>query len=438
MERFDCHCHIFNILTVGWKAIMEELNDAVDMLTDDSGKVIPMNAVSSSNRKKLKIKIRKLVQLIKIFTGDSEKIFDMLDKNYNRKYKLFPLMFDGDFLLDSDNDIYFQNINQLIADVRSGEYKSNPNVNASPSLLQNLLSVGNDDSRVLFDFLQKLSAHIDKHKPDSYKDGFTIQYEQIVELSKNPKYKDRLVPFLGVDPRRSNIKSYLSQVGAGKLFAGVKVYPPNGFSPFDKVLVGPDSIFEFCCKNGIPIVSHCSYGGFATPAMSIDVNGLIIPKGETEPKPYNGKYTFTLGLKNGFTEMVRERAGVLNDPLIWEKVLEKYNNLILVLAHFGSGNDDWQNNILRLLKKYPNFYTDISCMSDVPTLQKVKEIYDNNPDIQDKILYGSDYFLDMFFNDSFVQYLNRIKDTLKKPMFDKISSENPSKYMAKWYKTQNC
>ncbi len=434
MERFDCHCHVFNILTVGWKAILEELNESVSLLTDEKGNTLSLNAVSVDKQKKVKIKIKKLVQLIKIFTGDSEKIFDMLDKNYKRQYKLFPLMFDGDFLLDSASNDHMQPIHQLLADAKQSGLLKGSATKDSPTVAQNLMLLADDDGKLLMDFLAKLSEQSAPSKMlGASKDGFTIQYEQIEQLSKNPKYKDRLVPFLGVDPRRSNIKSYLSNVGAGKLFAGVKVYPPNGFSPYDKVLVGPDSVFEFCSKNQIPVVSHCSYGGFATPAMSIDVNGYIVPDGKAEAVAYSGAYTFSKGLRDGFTVMVRERAGVLNNPLVWEKVLEKYNNLILVLAHFGSGSDVWQADILRLLKKYPNCYTDLSCMSDVPTIEAAKAIYNSNPDIQDKVLYGSDFFLDMFFNDSFEQYLQRMQKTLGAAMFDKISVENPKKYMAKWY-----
>lgn len=429
MERFDCHCHIFNILNVGWKAIIEQLYETVEISADERGNVVSINKLSADKRRAIKSKIGKIIELIRVFTDDSEGIFRILDNHYNKKYKLFPLMFDGDFLLDSPNDIHLQDLQQLVADVKTGLLSE-----SSTSVQKNFVTVSDDDKKELFDFLEKLSERIEnKNKSNSHKDGFTIQYEQIVNLSKNTKYNQRLVPFLGVDPRRENIKQYLSQVGKGKTFAGIKVYPPNGFSPYDKVLVGPDSIFEFCSKNGIPVISHCSYGGFATPAMCINVNGFIIPKDNSEPIIFDGDYSFNLGIRDGFTNMVRERAGVLNDPLIWEKVLEKYNNLTLVLAHFGSGNDVWQNNILRLLKKYPNLYTDVSCMSDVTTLQSVKDIYDQNPDIQDKILYGSDFFLDMFFNDSFEQYLNRIQNTLKQPMFDKISSENPQKFMAKWY-----
>ena len=437
MERFDCHCHIFNILTVGWKAIVEQLNDVMLLLTDDNGEAVETKHISAENKKKLKEKIKKLAELIKIFTSDSEEIFDMLDKHYDRKYKLFPLMFDGDFLLDADDNEHLQQIKELINESGVELNKQNSENTKKLSIAQQFRSIGEEDGVIILKYLNNLSVHLNpENNSKSEKSGFEIQYEQIKQISENPKYKDRIIPFLGVDPRRENIKSYLDQVGKGKLFAGVKVYPPNGFSPCDKVLVGRDSIFEYCNNNGIPVVSHCSYGGFATLAMSIDVNGMIIPEGKTTPEPYDGKYTFSKGLKSGFSEMVQERAGVLNSPKIWEEVLKKYNKLILVLAHFGNYNLEWQEDILRMMKKYPNLYTDVSCMSEKDTILNVKAIYENNPKIQDKILYGSDYFLDMFKNDSFDQYLERMEENFTTPIFNKLSSENPMKYMAKWYNQQ--
>jgi predicted TIM-barrel fold metal-dependent hydrolase len=423
---------------------MEQLTDAFELVSIDSGEKTKSVQKTKEEKKKTEEKIHRLAELIKIFTKDSEDIFAMLDEHYSKDYKLCTLMFDGDFLLDSYDEEKTSQIKGLSDKAKFYLQKTKPVISKSASVGAQVGAAANDDRKVIIDFLAKIGT---KAKPKGLgkrfdKDGFTIQYEEIIKIANNVKYKDRIIPFLGVDPRRPNIKELVkSEVGKGKLFAGIKVYPPNGFSPMDKELVGLDSIFEFCNNNQIPIVSHCSYGGFATPAMSIDVNGMIIQNGKTKPEIWDGKITFEKGLTSGFNEMVKERAGILNHPKIWRKVLEKYENLILVLAHFGSGSDDWQNEIVLMMKQYPNLYTDISCMSDEINLEKVKVIYDNNPDIHDKILYGSDYFLDMFFNDSFDDYLKRIQDIFNYvsihddiSVFEKLTINNPFDYMQKWYK----
>lgn len=429
MKRFDCHCHIFNIVNVGLKAILEHFDGTevhLQKLKSNDQAFNQKNLLESHFH--IKDKIKKLAELIRLFKNDSEKIFAMLDKHYKGEYTLFPLMFDGDYLLVESMESEYKYIRNLI------EENNNLVAKAKSTLLQTN-EADSDDHAIILDFLNELFPPLNQKNNllGAKKRGFERQYDDIKVLKQNPKYKDRIMPFLGVDPRRYNIKEYLPEVGKDKLFAGIKVYPPNGFSPMDKVLVGKDSIFEYCSENQIPIVSHCSYGGFATPAKVIDINSMIIPEGKDKPEVFDGKYVFKTGIRDGFNNMVLERARVLNNPLLWEEVLKQYPNLMLVLAHFGSGSHEWQANILRMMKKYPNLYTDVSCMSAPDNLKRVKTIYDSNPEIQDKILYGSDYFLDMFFNDSFDQYLNRMKKAFGDVMFDKLSSENPILFMDKWY-----
>jgi predicted TIM-barrel fold metal-dependent hydrolase len=433
MQRYDCHCHIFNIANIGFKAILEHLYTTETMFEPDISLDFDSEEEDESVQTSTRDKIRKLAELIRIFRGDSEKILDKLDEHYDGQYAFFPLMFDGDFILDAYHEEHLGQIKELVEHDEELEIPAKTECKAG-SLLNVFRHGDKEDNKQVMRFVKELFSYLPSNTQESIiNSGFAKQYDDIVALANEETYKGRFFPFLGVDPRRENISEYLSQVGKNKLFAGVKVYPPNGFSPMDKVLVGQDSIFEYCSKHQIPVFSHCSYGGFATPSKQIDVNGMIIPAGHNNPVAYDGGYTFKTALGDGFEAMVLERAETLNNPLIWEEVLKKYPDLILVLAHFGDGNDEWQANILQMMKTYPNLHTDVSCMSDLPTLQNVKAIYDANPDIQGKILYGSDYFLDMFFNDSFDQYLNRMKDTFGDQMFDKISSENPMRFMSKWY-----
>lgn len=423
MQRYDCHCHVFNILSVGWKALLEQLSEAAELIKKREAREL-LDAEKIIKYKKGEENLKRILEMILIFTGNGEKIFKKLDDHYDEKYVLFPLMFDGDFLLDSSKDEPNSDLDEII-DIIRDYLKSRKKKN--DSIGTQILTEAQIDALLLL-----LKKHFGNKKKER-KDGFEIQIEDLKKIKANPELSPRCMPFLGVDPRRDNIKTYLPQVGKGNFFAGIKVYPPNGFSPMDPTLVGSSSVFEICNNNRFPIISHCSYGGFATPTMSININGYIMPENTLEPVPFVGEYDFEKGIKDGFLNMVQERARVLNHPKIWRKVLEKYNDLILVLAHFGNGNQQWQDEILQMMKDFPNLYTDVSCMSEQSSLESVKAIYNDNPSIRNKILYGSDYFLDMFFNDSFDQYFERMKAVLGDEIFDALTIQNPKSFMEKWY-----
>jgi predicted TIM-barrel fold metal-dependent hydrolase len=444
MKGIDCHCHIFNIVSVGLRAILQQIQDTSGMIKAEPPGRMLKTSLAGSIFKKLK----KLAELIKLFSGDNEKILGMLDKQYNGDYLLFPLMFDGDFLLDTATDEEIGELQNTVALIRQHLDDQKPK-----GMMQKARAFVDPNSLSEKD-LTRISGLLDQIdlqlgaagetgkvmlKAGNRRDGFTIQYESMVAIKNNPVYRDKVFPFLGVDPRRENIHDYLPEVGKGKNFAGIKVYPPNGFSPADPVLSdGEDSVFGYCCKNRIPVISHNSYGGFATPSMNVDIRGMILLPGESLPVSHIGPYTFTKKLTDGYPAMVRERARVLNHPRIWRVILEKHKGLILVLAHFGESSDpslpdEWRNEIVMMMQKYPTLYTDISCISNEANLVKIKKIFDENPSISGRILYGSDYFLDMFFNDSFKDYHKRITDKFGDNAFHQISVVNPQKYMQSWY-----
>ena len=133
---------------------------------------------------------------------------------------------------------------------------------------------------------------------------------------------------------------------------------------------------------------------------------------------------------------------MLNQPSLWEKVLQKYPDLYLDLAHFGGGErlgmaldniDDtesgnWSKKIMELIRKYPNAYTDISCFSEFDVLKKLKaaEIYKN---IRLKIMYGSDFYLLMLFENDFGKNIENFRSVFAED-FDVISRVNPKRYLS--------
>ena len=115
-----------------------------------------------------------------------------------------------------------------------------------------------------------------------------------------------LLPFVGFDPRRE-----LDSPGALELvmhaieergYAGIKMYPPMGFSPIGNEEPGVDGVltklYRWCADKSVPVTVHCNR---------------------------------SQGAKNGGND---ERS----DPARWGDVLSAYPSLHLNLGHFG-GSD---------------------------------------------------------------------------------------------------
>ena len=212
-------------------------------------------------------------------------------------------------------------------------------------------------------------------------------------------------------------------VGKENAFRGIKLYPPNGYSPTDPHLfekgndfVEGQCLYEYCLNKNIPIMVHCSFEGFSTFVMNLEVWGDVYlndkPTGEYILTTYNQpeEITFESNIfKGGFKKSVRERAHVLNHPCIWKKVLEEFPDLKICLAHFGGESDEWRNRIADLMREYSHVYTDLSCTVDKKVLEKIRDQYfsPSAPDpINDRIMYGSDYVLNMLSVKSFGDYYN--------------------------------
>jgi hypothetical protein len=187
-------------------------------------------------------------------------------------------------------------------------------------------------------------------------------------------------------------------------FSGIKIYPPLGFDPWpDDPLEKEKVIFlyDFCLKKQIPITTHCSEGGF------------IIDQA-------NFKYT---------------------DPACWQKVLEydqgRFRELRLNFAHFGHqgrlfSGDQWFKLVLGLLKQYPNLYTDFSYRGVKSSYYtSLGKLIQQNPQIEKKILFGSDFMINLLDTDSYHDYLDAFihTDQITSQQKDHFCSINPEKFL---------
>jgi uncharacterized protein len=234
------------------------------------------------------------------------------------------------------------------------------------------------------------------------------QHDELLQIKNNPKYADKIIPFVHFDPRREApqsaielIKKYIS-LG----FGGIKLYPNLGYSPDDPLL---KPIWKYANKKQLPVMVHCSRGG-------------VYKKDST-----------------------KEEKESWSHPLGYKNVLEKYPNMKLCLGHFG-GNNDWDeylqsnakdtDNWLYSIKKmitdgnYKNLYTDISySVFNFRQNAKILKVLLTDETLLNHILFGSDFYMaeqEEFSEKKLSMYL---RAELGEEVFWKIANENPKKFL---------
>jgi predicted TIM-barrel fold metal-dependent hydrolase len=175
-----------------------------------------------------------------------------------------------------------------------------------------------------------------------------------VTAINNEYGRTRMLPFVAADPRRENFLELVTNAIESGNFKGIKIYPVMGYTPTDSRLY---PLYEYCQEKNIPITTHCENGG--------------IP-----------------GLDDYYA---------LADPKYWKIVLEAFPSLTLNLAHNDRTGKDWQPKIAALIKDYPNVYTDISYDTEMwymprKYFKSIKHMLET-PKIQDRVLYGSDWYM---------------------------------------------
>lgn len=202
----------------------------------------------------------------------------------------------------------------------------------------------------------------------------------------------------------------IEKIGSN-FFSGVKLYPPLGFDPWpegnktemDKV----EYLYGYCQKHRIPVTVHCSDGGF------------VVGKARD--------------------------AEIRTSPKRWEKVLEKYPKLKINFAHMGKTGkfwkvftrDQWAHQILDLVLKYDEVYTDFSCCgfseAYYASLKPLLEKYSNKQTekLYSRILFGSDFMINLLYIDSYSGYIDIF---LESPSFTNAQKhdfvfKNPERFL---------
>ena len=249
---------------------------------------------------------------------------------------------------------------------------------------------------------------------------------------KNPSGILEFFPFIGLNPPKHDkkfithmLETYVNTSKNKKVetttkrFYGVKIYPPLGTNPWPEdnkeELEKVNLIYDFCQSNKIPIITHCDNQGF---------KGL--------PPKISDLYTC---------------------PKTWEKVLKNYPNLCLDFAHVGYQytiqddistkrwylkppplKNEWFLDIIRLIKTYPNVYTDLSFTGAMKGfyLQLIHHLSqdDECPLLLSRILFGSDFSVNLIKVSSYLEYYNIFDDSfINDEIVHQFASENPQEFL---------
>jgi len=274
--------------------------------------------------------------------------------------------------------------------------------------------------------------------------SYTLEKENNKLIKKpvsDPKTKPlRIIPFLGINPENyiddenTSIDSLFSQYFSGyetdtveqrkhraiedsigaflkfdgmlsvnkkdnplpNLFFGIKVYPPLGF---DSVLNSSKTLFIKCLEHKLPVITHCSDGGFVTDGNAEDL---------TNPDSH------------------------------WKKALAQpgLDKLKLDYAHLGIQHGkliDWTQCIFNQMKTYPNIYADISSIAhEVDFYDKLTGLIQKDTShelITDRVLFGTDFLINLTSIESYNHYLANIQHCKDADLLNKMCTENPEKFL---------
>lgn len=214
-------------------------------------------------------------------------------------------------------------------------------------------------------------------------------------------YPGRIFPFVAVNTKRPEHFSIMEIALNGRGFVGVKLYPSLGYSVNSPEMI---KVYAYCEERGVPILMHCSEGGFY------------------------------------YSDETRNNS----DPALWAPILEKYPNLKICFGHFGGAKylatkeipaSCWTRTILELMTKFNGVYADIAYHSEPMDGGAGEQNYFRNlslllqnPDYRDRILFGTDYFLSRqrLTEKSYWKYFRK---HLSENEFLQIAEDNPQRYL---------
>lgn len=280
-----------------------------------------------------------------------------------------------------------------------------------------------------------------------------------LDNDKQPE-TDRYDPVLNWEEPFSDIAT----PGKAGAFVGFKMYTALGYKPLDQKLEKTlNKFYDRCQNEEIPIMCHCSPSGMFSHDRELY---FMRESGEFQKKYSKMKWGIKFWKKY---RNYKEAIGFYDEfvrPSAWrDQVMKEFPELRLCLAHFGGGSSEWEDwsheynskvirmenayqqtemrvtkkqkeqflsdwymfdakkdynpnskrwirEMVEMLEEYDNFYTDISFHFVENHKAQLAWILKKHPNIRNKIMFGTDWYMTELDNWSIEKYVKRVKDSL--------------------------
>lgn len=248
------------------------------------------------------------------------------------------------------------------------------------------------------------------------------------------QFPTKILPYACIDPRRGdealelfedafNTNGYLKYVG-------LKVYPSLGYLPSHPILM---KMYAICEEKGIPVLTHCSSGStHGSDKKQNSVPGIYVNDKD--------EYVKNADFKAAMFHKKRDYRDFFNRPQNWAPVLDKFPNLNLNIAHFGGddawkefastkASNEWVDTIIKFMKEYDHVYADFSyTLYDRKYSRCLKKQMENDPEIMEKVLFGSDYYM-LVIEDDYRTILRNFKSDMGPELMERLTVTNPNKHL---------
>jgi predicted TIM-barrel fold metal-dependent hydrolase len=206
--------------------------------------------------------------------------------------------------------------------------------------------------------------------------GIMTPNDYIAEYQQ--EHPDKVIGFAAVDPTRDKVRDTLEHAILELGLKGVKLGPIyQNIHPTDNRMM---AVYEFCEAHNLPIMIH---------------------QGTTFPTKAPLKYSL---------------------PILLEDVAMQFPDLKMIIAHLGH---PWMDDTIVLIRKQPNFYSDISALHYRPWqfyngLMSAKEY-----GVWDKLLFGTDFpFTTFEASASALRNINKMVEGTGLPRFEEQEIED--------------
>jgi predicted TIM-barrel fold metal-dependent hydrolase len=439
-QFFDAHCHVFNLEYL--------FREAAQMAWDYFWGLYPKAARSPEEKNaisfvdNLKNIFTWIIQIASAAFGSEERnaqfVMDCGKETFHKDICIVPLMMDIYYMFappltrgaqatrnathkkaKNPEEAFNNFIDEVIANNSIEIIKNNAGIDAILGLDKNknrTKTIGRTDiEKLIHQAAENVTTWSGKNKArdEHYHvtNGYQYEIDSMIRLRQNPQFGDKVYPFLAVDPRRPGI---IDAIRKGNIvvdpdkgpFFGIKLYPRLGYMPNVPEL---DDLYRYCETKSIPIITHCSYGGFPVQIGSLFANW-----------PYCN----------------------FGAPQNYESIFKAHPNIRIDLAHFGDSGTNvigadrapWADTIVTLMQRYDGrVFSDMACTTNSQVIANWIVNYGNDPSVFAKTMFGSDFDV-MYFMEAGItlqKYDSHFVQTLSEHKLDlgQMMGENVTRFL---------